>query len=199
MKRLVWWARDTEGASFGSRATKTENRVELADGGVGPSGRLSRACEIRDGMAAIPRRPARLGPPLDRIWRWCASRVCVSRRNHCRATKSQASGNHLPELHASFSFFSRLSVCGISGLAFGRQRLVRTAGDSDGQWVGDPLLSTDLCRTAGHPIQEARRLSVCCHSGVGRDCVRPVPLDEGVLATFCGMVGAISSLWAVLA
>jgi len=56
---------DTEEALLSSDATKTENCVELAGGGAGTSGRFCRAGKIRDVVAAIQRRPARLGAPLD--------------------------------------------------------------------------------------------------------------------------------------
>ena len=71
----------------------------------------------RFGMAWPPSNDD-LAASLDRIRRWCASGAGIPCRLHRRVTESQASGNHLPDLHAGYSFLSRISVFGISGLAF---------------------------------------------------------------------------------
>lgn len=118
---------------------------------------------------------------------------------HRRVTESETSGTRLAHHHSIRCFLSRVSVCGISGVAFRRRRLVRAPRDSNRHWVDSSVLRADLRGPAGTAPQKLDLLSFCRHSRLDGGCVRPIPLVKGVFATFCRMVSDISVVWIVLA
>ena len=72
---------------------------------------------------------------------------------------------------AACRFFTRVSCCWISSLAFGWQWLVRAPRNSDGHRLDGIVLSPDLRGTIGTPPQKTGCLSFRLNGPLGGDCL----------------------------